>query len=83
MLQQRRQQMPLEVMDADRPEHPGIRETRQGGAGQKRPDQAGTGRIGDAIQLRRRGARLRQGACTSGSSRWTWSREASSGTTPP
>jgi hypothetical protein len=58
-LQQRREQMSFEVMDPYSGLAPGIRQAaRQGGAGQKGPDQAGSSGVGDAVQLGRSGFRL-------------------------
>ena len=46
-------------------------------------DQAGTGGIGDRVDIRRRAAGLVEHLADQRRMRLTWSREASSGTTPP
>ena len=53
-LQQRRQQVAFEVVHGHRRNVPGIgQRAPQRGAGQQRPDEPGTGGIGDAVELLR------------------------------
>ncbi len=60
-LQQRREQMPFEVMDADRRLAPGVGEApSERGAGQQCADQAGTGGVRHPVQLGRANAGLVQ-----------------------
>ena len=84
-LEQRRQQMALEMVDADRGPAPGVGQAPgEPSAHQQRPDQSRAGRVGDAVDgARDPNAAAANASRTSGSSRRTWSREASSGTTPP
>ena len=67
ILQQRRQQVALQVVHADGRQPPAIGEgLRQRRAGQQRADQAGTRRIGDAAEFRRPGPGRRQGLAHQG-----------------
>ena len=57
--EQRGEQVPLQMVHSNRRHPPRIRETAcEGGTGEQRPDQPGSGGIGDAVQL----ARVRGGS---------------------
>ena len=60
-LEQRREQMPLEMVNADRRHAPGIgQRTRECRATEQRADQSGSGGVRDAVDVRSRGSRPRQ-----------------------
>ena len=77
--------MAFEVVDAERrpAERRGER-AGDAGADQQRAGEARAARVGDDVDVGERRRRLGAGpARVSGSTRRMWSREASSGTTPP
>ena len=64
-LEQRGEQVSLQVVHADRRKPPGVREAaREGGAGEQCPDEPRAGRVGDPVQVLRLRARAFQ--CPSG-----------------
>jgi len=62
-LEERREEVSFEMVYPDRWQPPCVREAaRQGGAGEQRPDEAGSRRIRHAVQVARAGARPLQRA---------------------
>ena len=82
--EKRRQQMAFEVVHAERrPVQRRGQRARHAGADEQRPGQAGAARVGNDVDVSQ-DVRVSASTCrVSGSTRRMWSRDASSGTTPP